>query len=51
MLAGEFDAAADVVVVEVSLGDSNDVQAVLGDEVLDTSVKARLEQMKIALTA
>ncbi|NBW54186.1 MAG: F0F1 ATP synthase subunit delta, partial [Betaproteobacteria bacterium] len=24
---------------------------VVGDEVLDTSVKARLEQMKVALTA
>ena len=27
------------------------IQAVVGDEVLDTSVKARLEQMKAALTA
>jgi F-type H+-transporting ATPase subunit delta len=27
------------------------IRAVVGDEVLDTSVKARLEQMKIALTA
>ena len=27
------------------------VRVVVGDEVLDTSVKARLEQMKIALTA
>ena len=26
-------------------------RAVVGDEVLDTSVKARLEQMKVALTA
>jgi F-type H+-transporting ATPase subunit delta len=27
------------------------VRVVVGDEVLDTSVKARLEQMKAALTA
>jgi F-type H+-transporting ATPase subunit delta len=27
------------------------IRVVVGDEVLDTSVKARLEQMKIALTA
>jgi len=27
------------------------IRVVLGDEVLDTSVKARLEQMKVALTA
>ena len=27
------------------------IRAVVGDEVLDTSVKARLEQMKVALTA
>ena len=27
------------------------IRAVVGDEVLDTSVKARLEQMKAALTA
>ena len=27
------------------------VRVVVGDEVLDTSVKARLDQMKIALTA
>ena len=27
------------------------IRAVVGDEVLDTSVKARLEQMKLALTA
>ena len=27
------------------------VRVVVGDEVLDTSVKARLEQMKMALTA
>ena len=27
------------------------VRVVVGDEVLDTSVKARLERMKVALTA
>jgi F-type H+-transporting ATPase subunit delta len=27
------------------------IRAVVGDEVLDTSVRARLEQMKVALTA
>jgi F-type H+-transporting ATPase subunit delta len=27
------------------------IRAVVGDEVLDTSVKARLEQMKVALAA
>ncbi len=27
------------------------IRAVVGDEVLDTSVKARLERMKLALTA
>jgi F-type H+-transporting ATPase subunit delta len=27
------------------------IRVVVGDEVLDTSVKARLEQMKVALTA
>ena len=27
------------------------IRVVVGDEVLDTSVKARLEQMKLALTA
>jgi F-type H+-transporting ATPase subunit delta len=27
------------------------VRVVVGDEVLDTSVKARLEQMKVALSA
>jgi len=30
---------------------SGGVRVVVGDEVLDTSVKARLEQMKVALTA
>jgi len=27
------------------------IRVVVGDEVLDTSVRARLEQMKVALTA
>ena len=27
------------------------IRVVVGDEVLDTSIKARLEQMKVALTA
>jgi F-type H+-transporting ATPase subunit delta len=27
------------------------IRVVVGDEVLDTSVKARLDQMKVALTA
>jgi F-type H+-transporting ATPase subunit delta len=27
------------------------IRVVVGDEVLDTSVKARLEQMRVALTA
>jgi F-type H+-transporting ATPase subunit delta len=27
------------------------VRVVVGDEVLDTSIKARLEQMQVALTA
>jgi F-type H+-transporting ATPase subunit delta len=37
------------VVVEPSL--IGGIRAVVGDEVFDTSVKARLEQMKVALTA
>ena len=37
-----------VVVVPELIGG---VRVVVGDEVLDTSVKARLEQMKAALTA
>jgi F-type H+-transporting ATPase subunit delta len=37
------------VVIEPSL--IGGIRVVVGDEVLDTSVKARLEQMKIALTA
>jgi F-type H+-transporting ATPase subunit delta len=37
------------VVVDPSL--IGGIRAVVGDEVLDTSVKARLEQMKVALTA
>ena len=39
---------AHVVVVPELIGG---VRVVVGDEVLDTSVKARLEQMKVALTA
>ncbi len=38
-----------IVVVEPEL--IGGIRVVVGDEVLDTSVKARLEQMKIALTA
>ncbi len=37
--------------VELEPGLIGGVRVVVGDEVLDTSVKARLEQMKIALTA
>jgi len=39
--------------VSVQLDESliGGVRVVVGDEVLDTSVKARLEQMKAALTA
>ena len=37
------------VVIEAEL--IGGIRAVVGDEVLDTSVKARLEQMKFALTA
>lgn len=39
--------------VSVTLDESliGGVRVVVGDEVLDTSVKARLEQMKVALTA
>ena len=37
--------------VEVDPSLIGGVRAVVGDEVLDTSVKARLEQMKAALTA
>ena len=37
--------------VEVDPGLIGGTRAVVGDEVLDTSVKARLEQMKAALTA
>jgi F-type H+-transporting ATPase subunit delta len=39
---------AHVVVVPELIGG---IRVVVGDEVLDTSVKARLEQMKVALTA
>jgi F-type H+-transporting ATPase subunit delta len=37
--------------VEVDPGLIGGIRVVVGDEVLDTSVKARLEQMKVALTA
>ena len=37
--------------VEVDASLIGGIRAVVGDEVLDTSVKARLEQMKAALTA
>ena len=37
--------------VEIDPGLIGGIRVVVGDEVLDTSVKARLEQMKIALTA
>lgn len=37
--------------VEIDPGLIGGIRAVVGDEVLDTSVKARLEQMKAALTA
>ena len=37
--------------VEIDNGLIGGIRVVVGDEVLDTSVKARLEQMKVALTA
>jgi F-type H+-transporting ATPase subunit delta len=37
--------------VEIDASLIGGVRVVVGDEVLDTSVKARLEQMKAALTA
>ena len=37
--------------VEIDPGLIGGIRVVVGDEVLDTSVKARLEQMKVALTA
>ena len=37
--------------VEVEPGLIGGVRVVVGDEVLDASVRSRLEQMKIALTA
>ena len=37
--------------VQVDPGLIGGIRVVVGDEVLDTSVKARLEQMKVALTA
>jgi F-type H+-transporting ATPase subunit delta len=39
------------VTVEIDESLIGGIRAVVGDEVLDTSVKARLEQMKVALTA
>ncbi len=39
------------VTVEVEPALIGGIRVVVGDEVLDTSVKARLEQMKVALTA
>jgi F-type H+-transporting ATPase subunit delta len=37
--------------VQIDTGLIGGIRVVVGDEVLDTSVKARLEQMKVALTA
>ncbi len=37
--------------VEIDAGLIGGIRVLVGDEVLDTSVKARLEQMKVALTA
>lgn len=37
--------------VQLDAGLIGGIRVVVGDEVLDTSVKARLEQMKVALTA
>ena len=37
--------------VKIDAGLIGGIRVVVGDEVLDTSVKARLEQMKVALTA
>jgi F-type H+-transporting ATPase subunit delta len=37
--------------VEIDASLIGGIRVVVGDEVLDTSVKARLEQMKVALTA
>ena len=39
------------VTVQLEPGLIGGIRVVVGDEVLDTSVKARLEQMKVALTA
>jgi F-type H+-transporting ATPase subunit delta len=44
-------AASSIVSVELDASLIGGVRVVVGDEVLDTSVKARLEQMKTALTA
>jgi F-type H+-transporting ATPase subunit delta len=50
MLERRFDRKL-AVTVEIDPGLIGGIRVVVGDEVLDTSVKARLEQMKIALTA
>ena len=39
------------ITVELDASLIGGIRVVVGDEVLDTSVKARLDQMKIALTA
>ena len=50
MLEKRFNRKLDAtVVVDPSL--IGGIRVLVGDEVLDTSVKARLEQMRIALTA
>ena len=49
-LQKRFDRKLNATVV-VEPGLIGGVRVVVGDEVLDTSVKARLEQMKVALTA
>ena len=49
-LESRFERKLDAsVVVEPEL--IGGIRVVVGDEVLDTSVKARLEQMRVALTA
>jgi F-type H+-transporting ATPase subunit delta len=49
-LQKRFDRKLNATVV-VEPGLIGGIRVVVGDEVLDTSVKARLEQMKVALTA
>ncbi|PZQ67590.1 MAG: F0F1 ATP synthase subunit delta [Variovorax paradoxus] len=52
VLLNASSGAADAVVYSAFPIDAGaGIRAVVGDEVLDTSVKARLEQMKAALTA